>query len=63
MAYLGTYPIFKNTLKIERRFEMILAYLAGLISYDQLIREIDIESLSPEIRTQIILLKGARYEI
>lgn len=42
---------------------MILAYLAGLISYDQLIREIDIESLSPEIRTQIVLLKEASYGV
>lgn len=41
---------------------MILAYLAGLISYDQFIREIDIESLSSGTRIQIILLKGERKE-
>ena len=39
---------------------MILAYWAGLISYDQLIREIDIDSLSHELRAQIILLKEVR---
>lgn len=39
---------------------MILAYLARLISYDQLIREVDIDSLSPELRTQINLLKGEK---